>query len=47
VDLPGGFLIEFRASEGWTAGIPRPVMPMHRFGGGHSYLMRRIREASI
>jgi hypothetical protein len=38
-DLPGGFLIEFRVRKGWDAGIPRAAVLVHRFEGGHSYLM--------
>jgi hypothetical protein len=38
-ELPEGFLIEFRVREGWDGGIPRPAVLVHRFDGGHSYLM--------
>jgi len=38
-ELPGGYLIEFRAPDGWDAGIPRAAVLVHRFEGGHSYLM--------
>jgi hypothetical protein len=38
-ELMGGFLIEFRAREGWDSAIPRPAILVHRFDAGHSYLM--------
>jgi hypothetical protein len=38
-EIPGGFLVEFREMAGWDAGIPRPVVLVHRFDDGHSYLM--------
>ena len=38
--MPGGYLVELRVQEGWDAGIPRPAVLVHRFEGGHSYLMR-------
>jgi hypothetical protein len=39
VELPGGFLAEFRVQERWDEGIPRPAVLVHRFDGGYSYLM--------
>jgi len=38
-ELPGGYLIEFRVREGWDGAIPRAAVLVHRFDGGHSYLM--------
>jgi hypothetical protein len=45
-DLPGflaaragDFLIEFRVNAGWDAGIPEPVVLVHRFEDNHSYVM--------
>jgi len=38
-ELPGGYLVEFRVREGWDGAIPRPAVLVHRFDGGHSYLM--------
>jgi hypothetical protein len=35
----GEFLVEFRVKTGWDAGIPAPVVLVHRFEDGHSYLM--------
>lgn len=38
-ELPGGFLVEFRVRAGWDGAIPRAAVLVHRFDGGHSYLM--------
>ncbi len=38
-EIPGGYLVEFRVREGWDGAIPRPAVLIHRFDGGHSYLM--------
>jgi hypothetical protein len=46
-DLPGylalelydGLLVEFRLRAGWDAAIPRSAVLVHRFVGGHSYVM--------
>ncbi len=38
-DLMGDFMIEFRVPKDWDGGIPRPAVLIHRFDGGHSYLM--------
>lgn len=38
-ETPSGFLVEFRVKEWWDAAIPRPAILIHRFDGGHSYLM--------
>jgi hypothetical protein len=38
-EMPDGYLVEFRIKEGWDAGIPRPAVLIHRFDGGHSYLI--------
>jgi hypothetical protein len=45
-DLPGNlaarlseYLIEFRVEASWDAAIPRPAILVHRFEGGHSYIM--------
>ena len=41
-EMPGypGYLIEFRVKDGWDAAIPEPVVLLHYFEGGHSYLVR-------
>jgi hypothetical protein len=33
------YLIEFRVNKGWDAGIPQPVVLVHRFEDNRSYLM--------
>ena len=45
LDLPGylcsrvgDFYFEFRMNEGWDAGLPRPVVLVHDYLDGHSYL---------
>jgi hypothetical protein len=38
-EIPGGYLVEFRVREGWDGAIPRPAILIHRFDGGHSYIM--------
>ena len=38
-ELPGGYLAEFRTADGWDEGIPRAAVLIHRFEGGHSYLV--------
>jgi len=41
VQLPGGYLVEFRMKESWDAGIPRSAILVHRFSStdNRSYLM--------
>ncbi|MCI0556392.1 MAG: hypothetical protein L0287_36080, partial [Anaerolineae bacterium] len=39
-DLPGGYLIEFRARESWDQAIPRPAILVHTFAGNRSFLMK-------
>jgi hypothetical protein len=44
-ELPGtrgGFLVEFRVSEQWDAGIPASAVFVHRLQDNHSYLMLGI-----
>jgi hypothetical protein len=38
-EMPDGYLVEFRVREGWDGAIPRAAVLVHRFDGGHSYLM--------
>ncbi len=38
-EIPGGYLVEFRVRDGWDGAIPRAAVLVHRFDGGHSYLM--------
>jgi hypothetical protein len=38
-EIPGGYLVEFRVPESWDHAIPRAAVLIHRFDGGHSYLM--------
>ncbi|MBA2305558.1 MAG: hypothetical protein H0W08_23395 [Acidobacteria bacterium] len=38
-EMPGPYLVEFRVREGWDGAIPRAAVLIHRFEGGHSYLM--------
>jgi hypothetical protein len=38
-EIPGGYLVEFRVRDGWDGAIPRAAVLIHRFDGGHSYLM--------
>jgi hypothetical protein len=38
-EIPGPYLVEFRVREGWDGAIPRAAVLIHRFDGGHSYLM--------
>ncbi len=38
-EIAGGRLVEFRVREGWDGAIPRAAVLIHRFAGGHSYLM--------
>jgi hypothetical protein len=45
-DLPGflaiqfgEYFVEFRNNERWDAGIPKPAVLVHRFEGGHSYIV--------
>ena len=41
-DLPGQdqpLFVEFRDKDRWDAGIPQPVVLVHRFEGNHSYIM--------
>jgi hypothetical protein len=39
-ELPGNFLVEFRAKEDWDAAIPRPAVLIHYFVDNHSYLVQ-------
>jgi hypothetical protein len=39
VELYDGLLVEFRLRGGWDAAIPRSAVLVHRFAGGHSYVM--------
>ena len=38
-EISGGRLAEFRVGEGWDGAVPRAAVLIHRFAGGHSYLM--------
>ena len=38
-EIPGPYLVEFRVREGWDGAIPRAAVLIHRFEGGHSYLV--------
>src|SRR4029453_12609124 len=39
VELYDGLLVEFRLRAGWDAAIPRSAVLVHRFAGGHWYVM--------
>lgn len=39
VEMPNGYVIEFRTKAGWDAAIPRPAILMHYFKDGQSYLL--------
>lgn len=41
-ELPGGYLVEFRANAGWDAAIPNPAILVHRFQGNRSYIMPKL-----
>jgi hypothetical protein len=38
-EVPGGYLIEYRAKEGWDRQIPDPAVLVHTFDGTSSFLM--------
>ncbi|BCW71876.1 hypothetical protein [Arthrobacter sp. NicSoilB8] len=49
-DLPGflcakvgDLFVEFRMDEGWDAGLPQPLVLVHDFYNGHSYLISGLR----
>jgi hypothetical protein len=39
-ETPDGYLVEYRVPDAWDGGIPRAAVLVHRFDGGHSYLVR-------
>jgi hypothetical protein len=52
LDLPGwlcarvgGYYFEFRMNEGWDAGLHRPVVLVHDYVDGHSYLNAPLQAA--